>query len=138
MNDDFYILYALISSTGLLLAAASIAILRFQRKAIESDAFWESPVGAALQIDAQVKDTSASRERQQHLEERMAALQRIVDELSQREKATQLASAPRVLPFENAVRMAKQGASVEELTRSCGLNIGEAQLIRRLHGPTLN
>ena len=38
------------------------------------------------------------------------------------------------LPIENAVRMAKHGASIEELVRGCGLNIGEAQLMRKLHG----
>jgi len=40
------------------------------------------------------------------------------------------------LPIENAVRMAKHGASIEDLMRSCGLNIGEAQLMRKLHGQT--
>jgi len=138
MNEEFTMLYALISSTGLLLAAASIAILRFQRKAIESKTFWDSPVGAALTIDTQSDDASARNLQQQMLEKRLAALQKIVDELSQRDRISQMATAQRALPVENAVSMAKQGASVEDLTRSCGLNIGEAQLIRRLHGRTLN
>lgn len=38
------------------------------------------------------------------------------------------------LPFDYAVRMARQGAGVDELIRACGLNRAEARLIRRLHG----
>jgi hypothetical protein len=30
--------------------------------------------------------------------------------------------------------MARHGASIDDLIRSCGLNIGEAQLMRKLHG----
>jgi len=30
--------------------------------------------------------------------------------------------------------MARLGASVEELAKSCGLNIGEAHLMQKLHG----
>lgn len=37
------------------------------------------------------------------------------------------------LPVEYAVRMARAGASVEDLVQSCGLNVGEAQLLLRLH-----
>ena len=129
MNEEPLILYALICSTGLLLAAASIAILRFQAKTLESKAFWDSPTGSVLQADA----ANAGKEHQQ-LEKRLLALQKLVDELSRRDRAQQLAAPSRDLAFENAVRMAKQGASVEDLTRSCGLNIGEAQLIKRLHG----
>jgi hypothetical protein len=32
------------------------------------------------------------------------------------------------------MRMAKLGASIDDLTRNCGLNIGEAQLMQKLHG----
>ena len=37
------------------------------------------------------------------------------------------------LPIENAVRMARHGASIDELVRNCGLNIGEARLMQKLH-----
>lgn len=37
------------------------------------------------------------------------------------------------LPVEYAVRMARSGAGVDDLVRGCGLNIGEAQLLLRLH-----
>jgi len=34
-----------------------------------------------------------------------------------------------------AIRLAKSGASPEELVSECGLSHGEAELVKRLHGP---
>ena len=48
----------------------------------------------------------------------------------------QPAPAERQLPIEHAVRMARHGASIDDLTRNCGLNIGEARLMQKLHGQT--
>jgi hypothetical protein len=45
-----------------------------------------------------------------------------------------VAPVTKVVPLENALRMAKNGASIEDLTRNCGLNIGEARLMQKLHG----
>lgn len=39
-------------------------------------------------------------------------------------------------PFDYAVRMARQGAGVEDLVRACGLSSTEAELIHRVHGMT--
>jgi hypothetical protein len=129
MNDEIFTLYALIVSTGLLLAAASIAILRFQNRTLQSKEFWNSPTGTVLKVD----DANLMTARERLLEKRLAGLQKMVDELSQRDSAQQMPAASRDHPFENAVRMAKQGASIEDLRRSCGLNLGEAKLIRRMH-----
>ena len=38
------------------------------------------------------------------------------------------------LPYENAVRMARHGASIDDLTRTCGLSANEARLLMRVHG----
>jgi Protein of unknown function (DUF2802) len=135
MINEIFTLYALIISTGLLLAAASIAILRFQNKTLESKEFWNSPTGAVLKVD----DANLMTARERLLEKRLAGLQKIVDELSQRDSAQPMPATSRDLPFENAVRMAQQGASIEDLRRSCGLNLGEAQLLRRMHaGASVN
>jgi hypothetical protein len=130
MNDEILTLYTLVCSTGLLLAAACIAILRFQKKALEAQAFWNSPTGAVIQLD----DDNSQKIRERHLEARLAELQKMVDELSRRDRVTQLPTPISALPFENAMRMARQGASIEDLTRSCGLSLGEARLIHRMHG----
>jgi hypothetical protein len=36
--------------------------------------------------------------------------------------------------YQIAIRLARGGASREELVSSCGLSLGEAELVRRLHG----
>ncbi|RRV07395.1 DUF2802 domain-containing protein [Pseudomonas sp. v388] len=43
---------------------------------------------------------------------------------------------PSTLSFAQAARLVGMGASVEELTQSCGLTQAEAQLMTKLHGNT--
>lgn len=127
MVDTTYSLYALLFANAALVAAAALAILRFQRMLRESRAFWESPTGAALRTQNPVQIDHGKL-----LAHEIAVLQKTVAKLCHREQRQ--AEAPPSLPLEHAVRMAKRGASVEDLTRSCGLNIGEARLMRKLHG----
>jgi len=110
-------------STTLLLGAASLAILRFQRLVRESAQLLSS--GSA----AQPKSKGNALE---PLEQRLGALQKIVEDLARKEERPQQAGRHE-LPLENAVRMAKCGAGVDELTKSCGLKKGEAELLLRLH-----
>ena len=67
------------------------------------------------------------------IERRIADLQRVVKTLADGDRELQAPVQP-ILPIENAVRMARQGASIEDLKRSCGLNVGEARLMQKLHG----
>ncbi|MGH8318970.1 MAG: DUF2802 domain-containing protein [Steroidobacteraceae bacterium] len=46
--------------------------------------------------------------------------------------ASQATAAP---GYQIAIRLARGGASREELMSSCGLTLAEAELVRRLHGP---
>lgn len=125
-------LIALLIPNILLLGIACITIVRFERRCRQMEDFWGSPTGVALADD---KD-DASKEFlriARRLENRIGQLQRAVKVM---EISPQKPPAPveRSLPIENAVRMAKQGASIEDLTKSCGLNIAEASLMHRLHG----
>lgn len=135
--DDFQVL-ALLVSNALLVAAGALAILRFRRQCRRLEHFWNSPTGAAV---ADEGDTGGTHARHQmltnlRLERQLASLR---DELAAIAKARgDTPQSERTLPLDNAVRMAKNGASVDELTRSCGLNIGEAQLIRKMHGTAAN
>ena len=71
------------------------------------------------------------------LERRVAELQSVVRTLA-KNKPSVPEAVESSLPIENAVRMAKHGASIDDLIRNCGLNIGEAQLMRKLHGKAAN
>ncbi len=67
------------------------------------------------------------------LDKRITELQEQIAALSETEQKVGAETVSRPLPIENATRMARHGASVEELTRTCGLNVGEAELLKKLH-----
>jgi hypothetical protein len=76
--------------------------------------------------------------------QRLAALEAGVDAtkitLSQLgERLERPAAAPVATPspgYQMAIRLAKGGASREELMAGCGLSLAEAELVQRLHGQT--
>lgn len=122
--DDAYLTNLLLASTIALLAAATVAILRFQRVLRQ----WERHLETAPAKPSQTAGEVAG----QPLEERIDALQKIAEQLAMKEDMLQQKGRNDV-PLEHAVRMAKGGAGVEELTRSCGLKKGEAELLLKLH-----
>lgn len=133
MMDIFstYSLYALIISNAFLIFGAVIALLRFERMVRKNRTFWNSPTGVSARNEANSDAVLSG-----FLERRLALLHAQVRELGIQldEKQISTVSSQSVeLPFEYATRMAKHGASVEDLTRSCGLKKAEAQLMRRLH-----
>ena len=133
------LIYLLLISNLLLVSAVGLAVVRFLRRCDEIERFWDSPTGNAL---SDGNATGVDLQLAKRLEKRVDDLHRVVTMMAANdsgkaslEKAN--AHLATVLPLENAVRMAQQGASVEDLTRSCGLNIGEAKLMRKLHGKKL-
>jgi replicative DNA helicase len=48
--------------------------------------------------------------------------------------AAPLSGAPTTPGYQIAIRLARSGATRDELMSSCGLSFGEAELVRRLHG----
>jgi hypothetical protein len=111
----------LVLSTTLLLGAASLAVLRFHRL-LQTQLKSGSPATGARPTADEIEP----------LKQRISALQKIVDDLSRKEEMPQ-PTGRHDMPMENAVRMAKCGAGIDELTRSCGLKRGEAELLLRLH-----
>lgn len=132
MMTTFDLVYLLMMSNALLLSAACVVLIRFERRSRRMEQFWSSPTGAAL-TDADLNNGEEQTKTMQRLEKRMDELQRAV-KVTDISKHRPPPAVERNLPIENAMRMAKLGASIEELTRSCGLNIGEAQLMQKLHG----
>ena len=122
----------LLIANATMLAAAAIAIVRFQRQMRRFEEFWNSPTGTSL-ADSQPVDEQPRPQANRHLERRVTELHSVVRALAQKQR---VAAKPveTNLPIENAVRMARHGATIDELVRSCGLNIGEARLMQKLHG----
>jgi len=130
--SDTTALYLLLTANAVLLAVAALAVTRIQRQMRQFEQFWNSPTGANL-ADSKPVDEQPRPQANRHLERRVTELQSVVRTLAKNEQ-----SAARPvdgnLPIENAVRMARHGASIDELVRNCGLNIGEARLMQKLHG----
>lgn len=124
----------LLFANAALLAGAAIALVRFRKQARRFEMFWDSPTGVSL-ADTQSINAQTAPAANPRLERRVTELQSVVRTLARKEQVDR--EVPETnLPIENAVRMAKHGASIDDLIRTCGLNIGEAQLMRKLHGKT--
>ena len=138
------LVYILMISNLLLVSAVGLAVVRFLRRVDEFETFWDSPNGTALaeeQTDEPRRD--AHLELGQRLEKRVDDLHRIVRIVAAQNSAKKAPVAPAapvatVVPMDNALRMAKQGATIDDLTRNCGLSIGEARLMQKLHGKAAN
>lgn len=130
MNIDLSLIYeyALPAANLCLLAAAVWTLVRVQR-VLAGKAIYSRLAGGSA-IEAQIAEID---EHCRIVSERLGEMQ---DQLEMLGKLERLLVSPvaRELPMEHAARLAKDGASVDELARHCGLNIGEARLIRRLHG----
>ena len=130
------VLRVLLALNVVLLGATAIALLRFREQAQRFERFWDSPAGVSL---ADVQSLALQRAEppkpaaNPDLERNVAELSGIVRSLVRKDQAVREPAQAR-LPIDNAVRMARHGASIEDLIRNCGLNIGEAQLMRKLHG----
>jgi len=129
---DTFVTNMLLIANAAMLAAAVIAIARFRKQARRFEKFWDSPAGVSL-ADTQALEAQPRPTADTELVKRVAELQNVVSSMAKQERVVPKDTDSR-LPIENAVRMAKRGASIEDLMRSCGLNIGEAQLMRKPHG----
>ena len=75
-----------------------------------------------------------------YLEARLDATQVCISRLGERLERPQQSASPTAAPatapgYQIAIRLAKGGASREELISGCGLSTHEAQLVHRLHAP---
>jgi Protein of unknown function (DUF2802) len=72
------------------------------------------------------------------LEARVDATNVSISKLGERVSRPQQLASPTAAPqagYQIAIRLAKGGASREELISACGLSIQEAELVQRLHTP---
>lgn len=132
ITTESYYLYLLLTANALLLAIACFSLSRFDRRCKRIEEFWDSPTGTALADTGEV-EAREQMQATQRLEQRVGELHRAVKVMEIKEPK-QRPLVERNMPIENAVRMARSGASIEDLTRNCGLNIGEARLMQKLHG----
>lgn len=62
------------------------------------------------------------------------AIRRLDERIERTAQPAAQPKGPAVPGYQIAIRLARNGASREQLMTSCGLSLGEADLVRRLHG----
>ena len=130
---EAHYVYLLLGSNAIMLALACLSFARFENRCKEIEKFWESPTGTALNDDKN-DEQNETLLITQRLERRVAELSRALKVVEMNKSKADAKPVERTLPIENAVRMARLGASIDDLTKNCGLNFGEAQLMQKLHG----
>ncbi len=118
---------ALLAANLLLLGAAAIELLRVRRIiARHRRPAPEAAAGAPTRTAADDARLLGA------LDERIRELRQVAGELARPEQPPAPAERPDTA-FDDAVRLARRGAPAAELSRSCGLNRGEAELMQRLY-----
>jgi alkylation response protein AidB-like acyl-CoA dehydrogenase len=90
------------------------------------------------QSDEILSQTQIVLQRLAELEVRVDATRSLVAGLNERLERPAAGPVPAHAPspgYQIAIRLARGGASREELMAGCGLTLAEAELVRRLHGP---
>jgi Protein of unknown function (DUF2802) len=88
-----------------------------------------------LQTERVISQTNTVLQRLASLEARVDATKITLSELGDRlERPAAMANNTASASYQMAIRLAKGGASREELMAGCGLSLAEAELVQRLHG----
>jgi hypothetical protein len=87
------------------------------------------------QTEHVISHTNTVLERLTALEARVDATKITVSQLGERlERPAAVPTTGSSPGYQMAIRLAKSGASREDLMAGCGLSLAEAELVRRLHG----
>jgi hypothetical protein len=123
-----------------LLLAAGRAVFLLVSFVIAAVAFTAWRRTMRLQTEHMLQQTNMVLQRLAALEARIDATKVCVTEIGERiDRPLPTPAAP--VPanpsggYQIAIRLAKGGASREELMAGCGLSLHEAELVQRLHGP---
>jgi alkylation response protein AidB-like acyl-CoA dehydrogenase len=126
-----------VSSVELILIAARAVFLLFSF-IVAAITFTRWRRATLAQTERVLAHQELMLQRLAELEAHAAATNAAVSRLGERiERPQQLASQGNSPSpgYQIAIRLAKGGASREELISGCGLSIHEAELVQRLHGP---
>lgn len=134
-----FAIYALIIVNTFLLFRATV-MLRETQSIILQDARKEnpSPVKAVISEGASIRNQAKSyAAMSQLLDSRLNKMQLQIQQVLNKKTTTAAAPRPAQMPIEHAMRLARHGASAEDLSRTCGLNKEEAKLMHRLHASSI-
>jgi hypothetical protein len=123
-----------LTSVEFLLVAGRAVFLLFSF-VVAAFAFSSWRRATQVQTDQVLAHTNTVLQRLAALEARVDATKVTISQLGDRlERPALPASNGPSASYQMAIRLAKGGASREELMGGCGLSLAEAELVRRLHG----
>ncbi len=125
-----------ISTLELVFAAGRAVFLLFSF-IIAAVAFTAWRRATRAQTEQVLSHTNTVLQRLAELEARVDATKITVSQLGERLERPPVQPGTGASPgYQMAIRLAKNGASREDLMAGCGLSLAEAELVQRLHGST--
>ncbi len=122
-------------STFELIFAAGRAVFLLFSFVVASVTFTAWRRATRMQTDQVLAQTNTVLQRLAALEARVDATKVTISQLGDRlERPPALPSTGASPGYQMAIRLARNGASREDLMSGCGLSLAEAELVQRLHG----
>ncbi|QJD58724.1 DUF2802 domain-containing protein [Pseudomonas sp. gcc21] len=114
---------------GLLIAALAALTLAYRRLARRLD---EQDAAQRQRIEQLLKDISGYQQGTIGMGEELFALRDQLKRIEDKQQRFEQQD-PQTMPYNQAARLVGMGASIEDVTQSCGLSKAEAELVARLH-----
>ncbi|QIB52675.1 MULTISPECIES: DUF2802 domain-containing protein [Pseudomonas] len=114
---------------GLLIAALAALTLAYRRLARRLD---EQDAAQQQRVEQLLKDISGYQQGTIGMGEELFALRDQLKRIEDKQQRFEQQD-PQSMPYNQAARLVGLGASIEDVTQSCGLSKAEAELVARLH-----
>ena len=128
MNEP-WLLLVLGGLLGILLAALAVLFMQGRRLPVEQQ---QQEARLQARLEQLSRELATFQQGSIRMGEEIAALRQQVKRLEDKQLKLEQHD-PQSLPYNQAARLVGMGASIEDLTQSCGLSKAEAELFVKLH-----
>ncbi|MEO1829253.1 MAG: DUF2802 domain-containing protein [Pseudomonas sp.] len=128
MNEP-WLLLVLGGLLGILLAALAVLFMQVRRLPVEQQ---QQEARLQTRLEQLSRELATFQQGSIRMGEEITALRQQVKRLEDKQLKLEQHD-PQSLPYNQAARLVGMGASIEDLTQSCGLSKAEAELFVKLH-----
>ncbi|MED5490688.1 DUF2802 domain-containing protein [Halopseudomonas pachastrellae] len=128
MNEP-WLLLVLGGLLGILLAALTVLFMQVRRLPVEQQ---QQEARLQARLEQLSRELATFQQGSIRMGEEITALRQQVKRLEDKQLKLEQHD-PQSLPYNQAARLVGMGASIEDLTQSCGLSKAEAELFVKLH-----
>ncbi|RGP56519.1 DUF2802 domain-containing protein [Pseudomonas abyssi] len=128
MNEP-WLLLVLGGLLGILLAALAVLFMQVRRLPVEQQ---QQEARLQARLEQLSRELATFQQGSIRMGEEITALRQQVKRLEDKQLKLEQHD-PQSLPYNQAARLVGMGASIEDLTQSCGLSKAEAELFVKLH-----